>query len=244
MHMTEKAMNDLPCHLGHVAKTNKSIVPTVAYLMILISYLFSHVVAAKNIDAQLQQLNDKWARTHFELNGQHQTNAFVELIEQVDMLTFNHPMQADAWAWSGMIKSTFAQVSHSLVALSYIKAAKKDFEHAIELNANALTGTVYSHLGMLYHKAPIWPIAFGDDDVAEILLKKALVNAPNNKLSNLFYAQYLFNERRYHHAKKHLLIAKQIPLRTDCLIEDKHRQSDVELLLAQVEKIIAREPKR
>ncbi|UUO22001.1 hypothetical protein FGD67_01395 [Colwellia sp. M166] len=234
-------MKNLPQHLTLKAKSIKKLLASVGCLVILTSFIFCQSVKAMNIEVQLQQLSEHWAHTNFELNGESQENAFVELIGQVEMLTFNYPMQADAWAWSGIIKSTFAQVSSSLSALSYIKAAKKDFEHAIELNSNALTGAAYSNLGMLYHKAPIWPIAFGDDDIAEALLKQALVSSPDNKLNNFFYAQYLFNERRYHHAKKHLLIAKQVPLRAACLIEDKYRQVDIELLLVQVEKIIAKE---
>ena len=64
------------------------------------------------------------------------------------------------------------------------------------------------------------------------------------KFSIFSMVGFLFDEGKYHQAKKHLLRAKQVPLRINCLIADKHRQAEVELLLAKVEKIIAQERRR
>lgn len=242
--LIEEEVNHLLCYLRVTVKSLKKYWFNNARFIILICYFICYCVEASHLDVQLQQLNEQWAHINFELNSERKTLAFDVLLKQVKLLTSNYPEQAQAWAWSGIVKSSFAHVSHSLTALSYLKSAKNDLEYALKLNNNTLKGTVYSRLGMLYHKAPIWPIAFGDDDVAEVLLKRALVDNPHNKFSNFYYAQYLFDEHSYHHAKKHLLIAKQVPLRANCLVEDKHRQSDIELLLEKVEKIIAREPKR
>ena len=216
----------------------------IAWLLVLISVIFCQQISAKNINDKIQQLSDGWAHVNFELNGNVQEDAFMKLIDQANMVTSNYPLQADAWTWSGIIKSSFSEVSRGLNTLSYAKSAKKDFQQAIALNPKILAGSAYISLGVLYHKMPGWPIAFGDDDKAEVLLKKGLENDPNGKVSNFFYGEFLFDEGKYHHAKMHLLRAKQVPLRINCLIADKHRQAEVELLLAKVEKIIAQERRR
>lgn len=215
-----------------------------AFLLILFSLIFSYQVKAESIDDNIQQLSDRWAHVNFELSDDAQEEAFIELIAQAEAVTANYPLQAGAWAWSGIIKSSFAGASGGLGALSYAKAAKKDFEQAIELNPAALAGSAFTSLGVLYHKVPGWPISFGDDDDAEVLLLKGLENNPEGKISNFFYGEFLLDERKYHQAKKHLLLAKQVPLRTNSLMADKYRQVEIELLLEKVEHKIAKENKR
>tara|TARA_R110000737_G_scaffold317535_1_gene328241 strand:+ start:10754 stop:11473 length:720 start_codon:yes stop_codon:yes gene_type:complete len=226
------------------SKIAKTIMFNMAWLLVLFSVIFCQQISAKNIDDKIQQLSDGWAHVNFELNGDDQEDAFMKLIVQAKMVTSNYPKQADAWTWSGIIKSSFSEVSSGLNTLLYAKSAKKDFEQAIALNPKILAGSAYISLGVLYHKMPGWPIAFGDDDEAEVLLIKGLENDPNGKVSNFFYGEFLFDEDKYHQAKRHLLRAKQVPLRVNCLVADKHRQDEVELLLAKVEKKIAQEPRR
>lgn len=213
-------------------------------LLSVLSFTFSSQIIAATLDEDVQQLSDNWAHVNFELNDDIQEEAFVNLIEQANKLTSSYPEKAKVWAWSGIIKSSFAGASGGLGALSFAKDAKKDFEKAIELNPKALAGSAFTSLGVLYHKVPGWPIAFGDDDDAEVLLKKGLENNPHGKISNFFYGEFLFDERKYHQAKKHLLVAKQVPLRVNSLLADKYRQAEIELLLAQVEKKIAKSTKR
>ena len=142
------------------------------------------------------------------------------------------------------VNSLVGRVKGGLGALGLAKKARKSLEKALELDDTALQGSAYTSLGTLFHKVPGWPIAFGDDDDAEVLLKKGLENNPHGKISNFFYGEFLFDERKYHQAKKHLLVAKQVPMRVNSLLADKYRQAEIELLLAQVEKKIAKSTKR
>ena len=213
-------------------------------LTAILFFVCSGTTLATTLDEDIQQLSDSWAHVNFELNDDKQENAFINLIEKAQKVTSEYPNQAKAWAWSGIIKSSFAGASGGLGALSFAKDAKKDFEKAIKLDPKALAGSAYTSLGVLYHKVPGWPIAFGDDDDAEILLKKGLENNPDGKISNFFYGEFLFDERKYHQAKKHLLVAKQVPLRVNSLLADKHRQAEIEVLLAKVEKKIAKKSRR
>jgi len=216
----------------------------ISCLLLLFSFAFCQQASAENIDDKIQQLSDSWAHANFELNDDAQDDAFVTLIAQAKMITSNYPEQANAWTWSGIIKSSFAGASGGLGALSYAKSAKKDLEQAIKLAPEALAGSAYTSLGVLYHKVPSWPISFGDDDDAEVLLKKGLESNPHGKISNFFYGEFLFDERKYQQAKKYLLLAKQVPLRVTSLVADKYRQAEIELLLEKIEKKTTKKNKR
>ena len=60
-----------------------------------------------------------------------------------------------------------------------MKAARAEFEQAIQRDARALAGSAYVSLGSLYYQVPGWPIGFGDDDKAEQLLKQGLAIDPD-----------------------------------------------------------------
>lgn len=66
-------------------------------------------------------------------------------------------------------------------------------------------------LGILYHKVPGWPIAFGDDDDEKNYLEKALALNPQGIDPHYFYGEFLYDERDYTEAKNHLLLAQQAP---------------------------------
>ena len=211
---------------------------------LVLMFTLSSQSNAATLEEGIQQLMDTWAHVNFELKSDEQEAAFVKLIEQADAVTTQFPQQAGAWTWSGIIKSSYAGASGGLGALSFAKAAKKDFEKSIKLDPNALAGSAYTSLGVLYHKVPGWPIAFGDDDDAEKLLKQGLENNADGKIANFFYGEFLYDDRKYEQAKKHLLVAKKAPLRANSLVADQYRQVEIEALLAKVEKKLAKKSKR
>lgn len=211
---------------------------------IVFMLILSSQSSATTLDKGIQQLSDSWAHVNFELTNDEQESGFITLIEQVNAITTQFPEQAQAWTWSGIIKSSYAGANGGLGALSFAKAAKKDFEKSIKLNPNALAGSAYTSLGVLYHKVPGWPIAFGDDDDAEEFLKKGLENNVDGKISNFFYGEFLYDDRKYEKAKKYLLVAKEAPHRENSLVADQYRQIEIEELLVKVEKKLAKKRKR
>lgn len=227
----------------YINKKLKTITTNVKLFFGVSSLIASGLLFAQPAN-DIQSLSDNWAYVNFELEGDAQEEAFTKLILEANKLKVTDSERASVWTWSGIINSSFAGAKGGLGALSYAKQAKKDLEKAIELDPNALAGSAYTSLGVLFHKVPGWPIAFGDDDDAEILLKKGLDNNPKGKISNFFYGEFLFDEGKYHQAKQHLLIAKQAPLRTNSLIADQHRQVEIENLLSKVERKIAKKSKR
>ncbi|NQZ09634.1 MAG: hypothetical protein HRT35_20990 [Algicola sp.] len=195
-------------------------------------------------DEAISAQQKSWAVANYQLKDDAQQKAFEKLILDADNATQSFPDSAKIWAWSGIIKSSYAAVEGGLGALSLVKAAKKDFEKALALDENALEGSTYASLALLYHKVPGWPIAFGSDDKAEEFFKKALKINPLGRESNFFYGEFLYDERKYKQAKNHLLAAKNVPFWADRPVAYKHRQQQITAMLAKVEKRLAKRKNR
>ncbi|MDP2379421.1 MAG: hypothetical protein Q8M35_02840, partial [Pseudohongiella sp.] len=148
-------------------------------------------------------------------------------------VTASHPDSAPAWIWSGIIKSSFAGVKGGLGALGFAKAAKRDLERAMELDADAMQGAAYTSLGVLYMNVPGWPVAFGDKDKAYELLTHALEMAPQDIDANYFMAEYYQKEKDYAQARHYLELAKNAPARVGREVADmgRHGEIDQQLLL-------------
>lgn len=71
-----------------------------------------------------------------------------------------------------------------------MKEAKSLFEEVIAQAPNTLEGSALTSLGALYYKVPGWPVAFGDKEKAEQLLKQALTVNPNGIDANYFYGDF------------------------------------------------------
>ena len=83
---------------------------------------------------------------------------------------------AEPKIWLATIMATNAAFESPFTALSSLEKAKELLEEAIRINPHALEGSAYVTLGTLYYMLPSWPISFGDDDMAERLLKTSLKN--------------------------------------------------------------------
>ncbi len=187
------------------------------------------------VTPEVAALQQHWAEVNYLTSGKSQVEAFSTLIEDARQVTKQQQNNAEAWIWSGIIKSSYAGAKGGLGALSSAKGAKADFEMAMKLDANALNGSAYTSLGVLYLNVPGWPVGFGDDDKGVELLKKGLEISPDGIDSNYFYAQHLLNEKDYAGAESFLRKALQAPPRAGREIADKGRRDDIEKLQQQIE---------
>ena len=188
----------------------------------------------------LAELQQQWAVNNYQLKGDAQEQAFEQLLKTADAALSQQPDSADILIWHGIINSTFAGVTGGLSAMKYAKIAKKDFEKALKLQPDALEGSAYTSLGVLYFKVPGWPIGFGDDDKAEALLKKALVLNPNGIDSNYFYAEYLRDDDNYQAAKTYYEKALAAAPRAGREVADAGRRQEIASAMADVEKHLKR----
>jgi tetratricopeptide (TPR) repeat protein len=203
------------------------------------SLLLSTTALANNLtsfDNQLLDIQHQWAKANYTLTDDAQEQAFEKLIDQLAQFVDSNETYAEAWIWQGIVNSSYAGAKGGLGALSYAKAAKKSLEKALTINDAALAGSAYTSLGILYHKVPGWPIAFGDDDDAKQYLEKAIELNPTGIDSNYFYGEYLYDEKQYTNAKKHLLLALKAPARPTRPLADESRHNEIQQLLVKVNK--------
>lgn len=118
-----------------------------------------------------------------------------------------------------------------LGALSLVKQAKALYENAIRIDGNALDGSAYNSLGVLYYKVPGWPVGFGDKAKARELLQKALAINPKGIDPNFFFGEYLVETRHAEDAVAYLERALQAPPRPGRELADQGRREEVRALL-------------
>jgi tetratricopeptide (TPR) repeat protein len=144
------------------------------------------------------------------------------------------PGDAGLLIWSGIVKSSYAGAKGGLGGLKYAKEAKADLEAALRIEPNALDGSAYTSLGVLYFKVPGWPLGFGDDRKADELLQKALAINPGGLDPNYFYGEFLRAQKRYTEAEAYYRKALQAPARPGRELADRGRHQEIEAALTQI----------
>ena len=201
-------------------------------LVFVIGAFFSGVTQANDQSTVLSSIQSQWAEANYLIDNEKQKEAaFENLLRHADEALASFPKSAEILIWHGIVNSSYAGVKGGLGALSLVKASRVDLEKALELNPLALDGSAYTSLGTLYFKVPGWPISFGDDDMAEELLKTALTINPEGIDPNFFYAQYLLEQGDEEEAKNHLLTASKAKPRLGRELADQGRQSEIAKML-------------
>lgn len=208
-------------------------------LIIVIGFLCS-MFAVSTLQAQMtsevEALQQRWAEVNYLLKGKSQVEAFNTLIEDARKVTDANSANAEAWIWSGIIRSSYAGAKGGLGALSAAKAAKADLEQGMAINADALEGSAYTSLGVLYLNVPGWPVGFGDEEKGVEYLKKGLELSPAGIDSNYFYAEYLFKEDAYAESARYLNRALNAPARPGRELADQGRHGEIEAMLQEIER--------
>ncbi|MBZ9666459.1 tetratricopeptide repeat protein [Pseudomonas sp. LMG 31766] len=187
-----------------------------------------------NGQAQLQQLQTRWAEINYQTPEKQREAAFATLVTQADAALASEPKAAELLIWRGIILSTQAGAKGGLGALGLVKQAKASLEQALAIDPKALAGSAYTSLGSLYYQVPGWPIGFGDDEQAEKMLEQALAINPDGLDPNYFYGDFLQRQKRYEQARAALekaLAAKDRPGRE---LADQGRRAEATALLQQV----------
>lgn len=185
--------------------------------------------------ANLETLQQQWAHIRYELPEKQREAAFAKLATQAEAAVAEDGA-AELLIWQGIIYSTWAGAKGGLGALSLVKQAKASLEQALKVDDQALQGSAYTSLGALYYQVPGWPLAFGDDDKAEQLLKQALGINPQGIDPNYFYADYLKRQGRYAEARQALQVAAQAAPRAGREVADAGRQQEIKTLAAELAK--------
>lgn len=194
--------------------------------------------ASADIPEEALLLQREWARINYEVPDKDRGKAMAELVTRCEDGSIVSPA-VETVIWCGIVRSTYAGLASPFSAMKYAKAARKNFEQAIQIDGDALSGSAYTSLGTLYFKVPGWPVGFGDDDQARSYLEKGLAINPQGIDPNYFYGEYLFEQGDYAKSREHVLRALDAPARPDRPVADRGRRADAQTLLSEVDKKLA-----
>ena len=189
---------------------------------------------AAPLDDAIADLQRDWEVIRYQTPESARLKRFEALSAKAHSVSQTFAGRSEPLVWEGIIVSSLANDKGGLGALSLAKQAKVMYEQAIALRGDALDGSAYGSLAVLYYKVPGWPLGFGDKARAEELLKKALSLNPTGIDPNYFYADYLVEVGRGAEATPYLERALAAPPRPGREVADTGRREEVRQLLAKV----------
>ncbi|WP_237057131.1 tetratricopeptide repeat protein [Microbulbifer sediminum] len=201
----------------------------------MLALALSPMLWAADSPQTVQELQRAWAQIKYRTPAKEQADRFQELAQQARAATREYSDSAPVWVWSGIIRASYAGAKGGLGALSAVKEAKADLEHAIAIDGSVLDGAAYTSLGSLYYQVPGWPIGFGDDKKAETYLQKGLSFGEDDIDANYFYADYLFQNRDYARALQYIKRAEMAPRDAGRPLASEGRLGEIKDLKARIE---------
>ncbi len=194
---------------------------------------------ATPMDEAVAELQREWEVVRYQVPASERLPRWEALAAKAHKVSTQYPLQSEPLIWEGIIVSTWAGDKGGLGALALVKDAKKMYEKAIEINPQALDGSAYNSLGVLYFKVPGWPVGFGDKDKAKTLLEKALQINPQGIDPNFFYAEYLIEVKQPQAALTYLEKALNAPARAGRQIADAGRKEEAVALMKKTKQSMA-----
>nr|WP_246201177.1 hypothetical protein [Vibrio ziniensis] len=205
--------------------------------MLMTAFCLSTAASTYAAEADsLMVIQHKWAVCQYQSKDMdNQVHCLESLIQHNKQALKDEPNRQELKLWLAINESSLAGAEGGLGALSLAKEAKTLLEQVIDNAPETLSGSAYTSLGSLYYKVPGWPIGFGDDEMAEKMLRKALELNPNGIDSNYFYADFLAQDGRKKEAIQYLTKAQKAPPRPDRPLADQGRQQEISKLLGELQ---------
>lgn len=191
---------------------------------------------AAPVDDEVAALQREWEVIKYKTPAAEHAAKFEALAQRATQVVAAYPDRAEPLVWQGIIVSSLAGARGGLGALSLAKQAKSQYEAALKIAPEALNGSAYNSLGVLYYKVPGWPIGFGDKAKARELLQKALAVNPDGIDPNFFYGEYLLETGQPAEAIAYLERALKAPPRPGREIADAGRREEARVLLEQAKR--------
>lgn len=191
-------------------------------------------VHAAPVDDAVADLQRDWEVIRYQTAPTEREKRFEALASKAQKVSESFPGRSEPLVWEGIIVSSYAGEKGGVGALGLVKKAKALYEAAIQIDGNALDGSAYNSLGVLYYKVPGWPLAFGDKAKANELLQKALAINPKGIDPNFFYGEYLAETKQPEKAVVYLEKALQAPPRPGRQVADTGRRDEARQLLDKI----------
>ena len=227
--------------MNYLSRKIISLAPLVVLCGALSMVTVSRAYADDAFDAQLLDIQTRWAEANYRDTGKAQKQAFESLLDDARAFAAAHADRAEASVWHGIVASSYAGVKGPFGAMSLAKEAKAALETAESLDPSVLDGSVYTSLGALYYKVPGGMIGFGDKDKARDYLERAVEANPSGMDPNYFYAEFLYEQDEYEAAREALLKAQQAPPRPQRPLADQGRRVEVNALLERINAKLGRQ---
>ncbi len=203
-------------------------------LCLLMTIAPAHSALAGPVDDGVAEIQREWAQIRYQRPAPERARLFEELATKAHKLSETQPQRSEPLVWEGIVVSSLAGEKGGLGALGLVKTAKTLYENAIRIDGNALDGSAYNSLGVLYYKVPGWPLGFGDKAKARELLQKALAISPTGIDANYFYGEYLVETGHPSDAVPYLERALAAPPRAGRQVADEGRRTEARQLLERV----------
>jgi tetratricopeptide (TPR) repeat protein len=197
--------------------------------------LLFYAGSAAAVTPEVTDIQRLWASANYQMSGKAQDKAMLSLVERCQKRVESDDDKAEMLVWCGIVKSTYAGITGGLSALKYAKAARDDFQKAIDTDPTVLAGSAQTSLGTLYHKVPGWPLGFGSDSKAKVLLLAGIQASPSGIDSNYFYADFLYENGDFKDARAHLQRAQKAEPRDGRPVADEGRRTEIAALLAKID---------
>ena len=205
----------------------------------LAAVLFTGAALAAPVDDAVADLQRDWETIRYRTPSAQHAERFEALAGKAHKVVEAYPNRAEPLIWNGIIVSTLAGARGGLGALSLAKDAKAMYEQALKLNADALDGSAYNSLAVLYYKVPGWPVGFGDKARAKELLDRAVAINPKGIDPNYFYGEFLVETGKPAEAIGYLERSLAAPARPGREIADAGRREEAKALLDKVRSQVA-----
>ena len=197
----------------------------------LASVLLPQPILAAELDDQVTELQRDWEVVRYQTPANERERRFAELAAKAHRVSDHFLDRSEPLIWESTIVSSWADEKGGFGALGLYKRAKVLCEAAIQIDGSKLDGMAYDNLGMLYFKAPRWPLSFGDMAKAKELLQKALALNPQGIEPNAAFGEYLLQTKHPEEALVYLERALQAPIRPGRQIADTGRREEVRAML-------------
>lgn len=191
----------------------------------------SPVAWSATVEEAVVELQQGWETINYKTPAAEREKKFEALAGRAHKLSESFAGRPEPLVWEGIILSSWAGEKGGLGALSLVKQAKALYETAIQIDGNALDGSAYNSLGVLYYKVPGWPLGFGDKKKADELLQSALKLNPKGIDPNYFYGEFLLEQKKPAEAIPYLERALQAPARPGRQIADAGRREEARTLI-------------
>lgn len=186
-------------------------------------------------DSELFALKNRWENITTQTPPDSRAAALEALASDAAALAQRFPGDADVLTWHGIVLASQARAEGGLDALGLAKEAREVLERAIEIDPRGSNASAYVTLGALYHRAPGWPLAFGDSDTAEAMFQRALEIRPQGIDVNYYYAAFLADEGRDAQAAEHARRAMSGEVREGREASDAALRDEARALLESLE---------